>query len=164
MTEKTENMTKMLHFLPVRDNNVRSIDKYLQTDERERKNMIDRKMKNNPRCVLVFVDRVKECDKELSHNKFMAKTDQTVGYFIYTIRQRLAKQGLREDEALFWYVEDPQTPNSFIMVLHSKLMVEFHNEYKNKDGLLIMYYGFENAFGSVFPKNTLTFNSRDRQE
>ena len=89
----------------------------------------------------IFVYRSKY-DKSLpiiSKNKFLVPNKMTLSQFLVIIRKKIE---LSEKLSIFLFV------NEKILPKYSETMEDIYDEYKNKDGMLIITYSGENTFGN----------------
>lgn len=102
--------------------------------------------KKHPERIPVVVTRSVHCDKktpDLKRHKFLVPNHFVFGDLIHTIRKWLT---ITPEQSLFLFVTPPEEKNEFIPS-PSSLLMEIHEKYKHRSGVLYVMYTLENTFG-----------------
>lgn len=94
----------------------------------------------NPDRVPVICEVHKDSRKDwhLDRNKYLVLNDETLGQYLFILRNRLA---LKPEEAMFIFTANGTIPSPI------EQMKMLYREYKDKDGFLYMTVMKETAFG-----------------
>ena len=102
------------------------------------KESVDKIRVKYPDKVPVFVTRGKSDRilKDIKQNKFLVPENITIGQFMFILRKKI---DLGAEMAIFLFI------NNGILPAQTTTMENLYNNYKNKDGLLEIYYCGENT-------------------
>jgi GABA(A) receptor-associated protein len=111
-----------------------------------REGELDRIRNKYPDRIPVVVTRSAESDKntpDLKRHKFLVPVHFTFGDLIHTVRKWLS---LAPEQGIFLFLTSPEKKNE-IIPSPSSLLVELHETYHHRNGVLYFVYTLENTFG-----------------